>query len=328
MTSQVPNRYRQLLGIVLGTLISALCIWMVLSKVQWNILLGTLRSVGPVWISVALGLNGLRIGSLVWRWHFLLARQGGISWSLAFESLAVGYSANTLLPLRAGDAARMGGVAHFSNIPLGKITAAIILERLGDGISLLMMAGISLMFLPDKMMDLLDNVFLMDGNTLQIGGAFLLLLVVAAVLFRQILDRVFPGQAAVIRKLISDLKAGLITVRSPRMLTGWLGLSILTWLIEAATYLAVFFALDIGIPPSGGLVSCAWGSLVVMIPSAPGGFGSFELALQTLLAFYDCNPSQGLAASLLIHTIVLLPITMIGAIWIPKWVRSFSKTGT
>ena len=235
----------------------------------------TLRSVNPAWIGVALGLNALRIASLVWRWRFLLASQGRCSWGLAFESLAVGYSANTLFPLRAGDAARLGGVAHFSSIPFGGVSSAMILERLGDGFTLLLLAGVSLLFLPERMMKLFGNHFLMDSNTLLFGGAFVIFFVVGVVFFRLVLRRFYPNLASSIRKILADLMAGLGTVRSPRMLMGWLGLSLLTWGIEIATYFTVFLALDLGISPSGGLVACTWGSLVVMVPSAPGGFGSF-----------------------------------------------------
>ena len=159
-------------------------------------------------------------------------------------------------------------------------------------------------------------------------GYFVIVAIVGVIFFRLVLNRLLRALAARIRVLLADLKSGLGEARSPRLLIGWLGLSLLTWTIEVATYFAVLRSLGFGLPPTSSLVACSWGSLVVMIPSTPGGFGSFELAVQTLLSFYGCNPSEGLAASLLIHTMVLLPITLIGDIWIPKWVRNFTQGAT
>ena len=310
-------------GFVIGIAISGACLWFAFSRVNWPDLRVALDHVGHLWLGGALGVHLARILTLVWRWRVLLSSQGERRWKIALGSLAVGYAANTILPFRSGDLARIGGVSRLTGIPAGRVSAALLMERLGDALALVLLAAISLFFLPEGFWRLWRGPSPADSQLRITAALMAVILGCMVMVWKWILPRFSPRLAGRLTRFLAELRAGFVTSLAGRRQPAWIGLSLLTWLLEVVTYLFVLRAIGLPLMFWDSLVLCALGSLVVLIPGAPGGFGTFELAIQTLLGLYGYDPSQGLVASLLIHTMVLLPITLIGSVYMLKYTHAF-----
>ncbi|MFZ1269309.1 MAG: lysylphosphatidylglycerol synthase domain-containing protein, partial [Anaerolineae bacterium] len=60
------------------------------------------------------------------RWRVLLAGQPSLG--AAFQAANVGHALNILLPLRAGEAARIALLGRTTGLPLAEITASVVVE--------------------------------------------------------------------------------------------------------------------------------------------------------------------------------------------------------
>ena len=78
------------------------------------------------------------------RWAQLLDR-GTVKLRILFSSMMVGYTVNTLLPARLGEVARIYLLHKRAGIPAGRTLSTIILERLLDVATVVIILGIALL---------------------------------------------------------------------------------------------------------------------------------------------------------------------------------------
>src|SRR5512132_3596080 len=76
------------------------------------------------------------------RWQFLLAPIGPTRFSTAFQTTVIGFAASFLLPARAGEVLRPYLLARREQLPPTAAFATIILERLLDLVTVLLLFGV------------------------------------------------------------------------------------------------------------------------------------------------------------------------------------------
>src|ERR687887_616692 len=76
------------------------------------------------------------------RWQYLLAQIGPTRFSVAFQTTVIGFAASFLLPARAGEVLRPCLLARREQLPATAAFATIILERLLDLVTVLLLFGI------------------------------------------------------------------------------------------------------------------------------------------------------------------------------------------
>src|SRR5204862_1601035 len=81
----------------------------------------------------------------------------------AFFAVMIGYLANQAFP-RLGEVLKCTLLARYEKIPADKLVGTIILERLIDAISLLIVFGVTLIIQPGLYSRLADNVFTIAGE--------------------------------------------------------------------------------------------------------------------------------------------------------------------
>src|SRR5204862_6924816 len=93
------------------------------------------------------------------RWKLLIGSLGyHAKTSNAFFSVMIGYLTNQAVP-RLGEIAKCTMLARYENIPADKLIGTIILERVIDAITLLIVFGITLVIQPDIYTDLINAFF-------------------------------------------------------------------------------------------------------------------------------------------------------------------------
>jgi uncharacterized protein (TIRG00374 family) len=276
------------------------------------------------------------------RWRNILVPLGRIELRRLWPVVVVGYTANNVLPMRLGELIRAYYLGEREKINKAAVVATILIERLFDGLTLLFLIALVAFFLPvaDLFQDLAERTRIpWLILTLGFSVPFLALSVILLCLTRwpsrgiqilQGLANVLPKRAGV---LLADLIArsliGLSALKEPKKLLGLTALSFPVWLSEAGLYIVV--GISFGLHESLGnwptmvailLVTTCISNLGTSIPSTGGGVGPFEFFCQATLIFFGVAAPVASAYTLVVHAVLLLPVTVIGVLYL--WTENLS----
>jgi uncharacterized membrane protein YbhN (UPF0104 family) len=262
-----------LLKTVPGLLISAFFLWFTFRGFKLAEL-KSIRLVAPIWI---LGLVAGTCSSYwlrSYRWWRMM-RSTGARLRTCFRVFMTSLAANNILPLRLGDVMRIFTYAPDLNASPSVILSTVILEKLFDILTLV----------------LLLVVTVRTGNGLPLKTRILVrtLLVLDAI-----------------------AKIGLLGML-------WIFLlSLAIWLSESLLYFSamkmVALRTEAGAPLDWGapLQTVSLANFAFLVPSAPGGIGTFEWASQNALKIHNVAASAAGLFGLLIHVWLLVVITGVG----------------
>ena len=260
------------------------------------------------------------------RWQYLLAPIGPTRFANAFRFTVIGFAANTVLPARIGEVVRPYLLARREGLSIPATFATIILERLLDLVTVLLMFG-AFVFLFDPGLAAVNQALY---QKVKVGGALagvgaLAALVMVAVLARQHqhvsalvgrVSRVLPERLAVkVAHIAHMFVQGMAVMRDPRRLGQSLLLSVPLWLTIAAGIWLVTVAFHMTIPFTGSFLIVALLVVGVAAPT-PGAVGGFHLAFQIgTVVFYGVENDRAVGAAIVLHAVSFLPITLLGAIF-------------
>ena len=108
---------------------------------------------------------------------------------------------------------------------------------------------------------------------------------------------------------------GLMSLRSPANAIMILLTSILIWLLETGLYWSVNQALGLDLSFRQLMFLNGAVNLVLLIPAAPGGLGTFDAASRAMLEAYAIPSEIALGYTLVLRIALWLPITLLGAIY-------------
>src|SRR3954468_18729598 len=185
--------------------------------------------------------TGLTYGLRAYRWQYLLAPIGPTHFAVAFETTVIGFAATFLLPARAGEVLRPYLLARREGLPATAAFATIILERVLDLVTVLLLFGVFVLLGAPGMIAADPAVFgrVKLGGALAAAGAVAGLAVFFAVagpperLGRAALrvERVLPSRLAqAVARFVETFVQGLGVMRQPGRLLGSLLLSFPLWL--------------------------------------------------------------------------------------------------
>lgn len=318
------RRRRVWIGIGLSLLLGLVA----LRGVQLGDLLTAMGRIEPTALVIAVTLYFVDLLLRAWRWRLLLGRLGHFSiWSL-FIAMILGYAANNLLPVRAGDVARALAVSRLNRIGPAGVIGTVAIERLVDGLTIVALLAIMLPMVPGA-----DWIRL----TMLAGGVIFGLLMAVTLLVTRWRRSLLTWSAPLHRRLPAPLQARLLGYYEAT-LTGiggffsWptalatLGLSLLIWLVGALIYLAVGLAFGIAVPLWWWIVCICLVNLATALPLAPAGLGAFELVLIELLVMVGIHSATAAAATITLHAVLVVPVVVAGLICAWGWGLSLVPT--
>jgi glycosyltransferase 2 family protein len=236
-----------------------------------------------------------------------------------FPTVVIGYMANNVLPLRAGELVRSYLIGKQYSVRKTPVLATIAVERIFDGFTMLgfmMVATIFVTFTSDLqhlaiIAFAVFTVLLIGLFLLTLGGSFFdrLLQIILGPLPTTMADRV--------ERITQSFLSGLAVFRNRRDLLSVTFLSIAAWSCEASMYylIAVGFGADVREVMGFGatLMTTGVANMATLIPSSPGYIGQFEFGVQLVLSGALGVPqTQALAYAILVHAALYFPITLIG----------------
>ncbi len=253
------------------------------------------------------------------RWNMML-KPIGITPGLgtAFHSIMLGYFANLGIP-RIGEFVRAGALARKENAKFDKVMGTIVLDRLIDVLSLMIVFLITLLIssgkllnfinnnsrLGDKISNILNNPIFWVGLILGLAGMI--------IFFKsQKFKNTFIG-----KKIIGFLKGigeGIKSIKSVEKPGWFIFHSVFIWLMY---FLMNYVGFKAFVPTAhlgfkAAMTVFTFGSLGIVIPS-PGGMGTYHFLVIEALKLFGVNGSDGFSyANIIFFSVQIIGIILFG----------------
>lgn len=304
------------LRLLIGVLISAVFIWLALRGLHLQDVWFSLLSADYVWLIPSIAVYFLAVWARTWRWDYLLRPMKQIPLRRLFPVVVIGYMGNNVYPFRAGELLRSFVLRQQEDVSMSSSLATIVVERVFDGLVMLLFVFVALPFAPLPSDSIRLIVILGSAVFL---GALLVFLAVAAVPERFLLvtewfaNRLLPERVrepivAFARRFV----VGLAALRSGRGLVMIFLTSVVIWLLETVKYWFVMHAFDFSVSFFALMLMNGVVNLATTLPSAPGYIGTFDGPGIAVLTLYGVDPAIAAAYTLTLHAALWLPITLLG----------------
>lgn len=308
----------------LGLVISAVFLYLAFREINYSELWRTLQQVKAWWL-----VPGLLIyfGGMVvraWRWQYLLKPLKKVSIGNLFQILMIGYMGNNVFPLRMGEVLRAVVLKRRDDVSISGCLATIVVEKIFDAV---VVVGFVLLNLGQLAL-LPGGVSLsqVSGLATWAAGIFLfgLAVFVAVAMFPQpaqhflhkMISKIIPVRwREPVINIADKFLDGLKSLRSPKDAVMILLTSILVWLMETGLYWSVGRALNLELTFGQLLLLNGLVNMVLLIPAAPGGLGTFDATGRAVLEAYGIPAEPALGYTLILRIAIWVPITLLGTIY-------------
>ena len=310
--------------VTLSFLLGALILWLFLGQLEFGRVLDAMGEADPVWLFVAVFMQGVHLVIRSLRWRVLLSPlKRGISFYNLFSTTAMGYVLS-LVFFRIGEVVRPLLLGQREKISKSATVATCLLERLMDSMTVALLFGFYMVFLfeppaePSGAIDLAG----MRRSALVLGlailGAFPILYVVVRSrrTLLEFLDLRMGRRSFLLRVLHGFLSGFDAVSRGRIMTTAWLQ-SVVIWLVIAAAISASMRAFDLDAGFGDSLLVLALLTFGIAVP-VPGGVGALYLGQLGLVEFFGVEPNRAAATILATQTIIIGPVIIIGTLLLWK----------
>lgn len=292
--------------LAVGLAISIAFLALTMARVDLRETAAALANAAPAGILVAILLVLLELVIRAERWHYLLAPSRVVPRRLTFAYLNIGYFANALLPARLGDGARayLAGRA-FDLSPLVTL-GSIIVERVFDAVAILGVVVVAGLVVARGSEIAGSAAVLAAAVTVGLAVA-----VVAAIVVHRmgVFDRRW---GRLVREVLARIAEGGAALRARRGTATVLALTLIAFGVAICAFGAI--ATAVGLPLGFAEWALVLGVLALStaIPAAPGSLGTYEFVGVAALGILGADPSEALAATILVHVIATLPPALLG----------------
>lgn len=302
----------------LGLLVSVAFLSLALRGLKLEDVWGYMRSANYVWIIPGVIVYFAAVWARTWRWDYMLRPLKHVPLIRLFPVVVIGYMGNNVYPLRAGEVLRSFILREREEIPMSASLATVIVERVFDGLVMLMFVFVALPFTPIPGDDGTIRTLVIVASVV----FFLALIVFFALaampdLFYNLAEtisyKVFPSK--IHHPMLLFLKrflAGLESLRSFRSVLMIFLTSVVIWLLETVKYWFVMHAFDFQVSFFALMLMNGVVNLATTLPSSPGYIGTFDAPGIAVLELYGIPKEIATAYTLVLHAALWLPITLLG----------------
>jgi len=262
--------------------------------------------------AVLLYFAGLWVRTL--RWSSLLRAVHRCAPRDLFPVVTVGFMANNVLPLRAGELVRAYMLSNRRGVRASSVLATIAVEKVFDGLTMLLFMLVA--SLSVALTAQVRHVGLVAG--LLFGGLLFGLVVLTTEWPRQwLLERglgLLPARVAVpLGQAAHTFLDGLGILRRRGDLIAVAVASLGAWLLEASMYWVIAEGFGLGLSPGAVLLVTAVANLATLIPASPGYVGPFEAGILLALAgAVGVERGTALSYAIAVHAALYFPVTLVG----------------
>ena len=318
----------------LGLFISAVFLWLAFREVDFTLVWEKLKTTNLTYVLLGIASYFISLFIRTWRWRVLLLPMKPISVLRLFPVLSAGYMANNVYPARAGDILRTVLLRRKEDVPISASLATIIVEHLFDGIAILALVLLNLgqltRFAPNS-----QWLAIIEKGAFWLGlvfGLVLLIFIFLVILPEKmrvvsdwVINRLVPTRLREeLKNIIIKFSDGLRVLRSPLQSLLVLLQSVTIWIVETGLYWGVMKAMGFDLAFQSLLLIVGVVNLVLLVPAAPGGLGTFDAATKSMMEVFGVSPENALSYALLLRAALWVPVTLVGAFFFVK--EGFSLT--
>ena len=309
---------RRWLIIVIGLVVSLAFLWYALRDLHLGEVWTVLRGAHYGWLVPGVAVYFVSVWFRAWRWGFLLRGSRRVSANRLFPVVVIGYMGNDILPFRLGEVLRAYVLWRKEGINVGTTLTTAVLERLFDGLTMVLFVLFGLLFVP--LSAFLSRLVTAAAAAFFSALVVFLFLAARPDLLRRIahalIGRLVPARfRPPLVGLVDGIVAGLESLRSGRDVLVLFGVTLWVWILETAKYWLVSLAFaDLRVPYVGVVLMGGAVNLLTALPSLPGYIGTFELGIKILEGIGAPAAAAG-SYVLVLHAILLLPVTLLGLVF-------------
>ena len=304
--------------VFIGLLISAVFLYLAFRNVNIPEMVEALEKANYWWLLPGIVMMFISLGIRAYRCQFFLLSIAKVPIKKLFSSMMIGYMANNVLPLRLGEIMRALAIGNSAKISRTSAFATILVERIIDVISLLMILGFTVFF-----HEFPPNI--KNAGLIIFAGS--VLLVVFIVLLMEKTDRTIrfvwwlgsPLPRRIRKSINKNLRkflGGFEVFRQTQHYPTIIVQSILLWVLYGGIIYVTFFAFDLKIEENSqmivSLVILVMISIGIMIPSSPGFIGTYHYLCQQGLALFGVAETDALSFAIVLHVSNYIPMTLVG----------------
>ena len=236
------------------------------------------------------------------RWRLLIEPLGFVpSKANTFFAVLIGYLANQAVP-RLGEVLKCTVLARYEKIPADKLIGTIILERIIDAITLLIIFGITLAIQPNLYSRITDAFFTSSKQKEEkkiaawilglIILAFILIVIAAWMIIKK---KKFKDLALLLKKISQSILQGISAIKHLKKRKLFILFTVALWTLYLSGGYMGFMALQetspYGIREAFTVLSA--GSIGMIV--TPGGIGAYAYMIQKTMHLYGLNEGIALA---------------------------------
>lgn len=302
--------------LLLGLLVSAIFLYFALRGLHLAEVGNALRTANYWWIAPGIGVYFLGLWARSWRWHYTLRHFKPIPLTRLYPLICIGYFGNNIYPFRAGEVIRSYVLRRKEGIPISSSLATVIIERVFDGLVMLLFVFLALPFTPQ----------LPSGYRNAVVGLTVLLLIATfffvwmaaqpqrmATVYHWFAERLLPQR---IRRRTDELytrfMAGLESLSRPADVLMIFAASVVIWLMETVKYWFVMHAFDFSVSFLVLMLMNGLVNLATTLPSAPGYIGTFDTPGIEVLKRFGVEANLAASYTFTLHAALWLPVTLVG----------------
>lgn len=313
--SQGGSSRRALIQRLVEISVSLAFLFLALRGINLKALAAALQQAEYIWLLPAIAITlGILVVKAV-RWQLLFLPEHHLPFAPVFTALCAGYLASNVLPARLGEVVRVVLLVSEEPVGVARTVSTIVVERLLDVLSLLLMLLLLLPFitLPPAMTRAAQSL----GILALVGSAVLLLLSFwkerVLRLTRSLLSRIRFLDRPVVYEGLGHLIDGFATLRG-RLGLVLVALSLLSWLGSVAVAWCVSQAFAMTVPVAGIAFALVVVALGMVVPSSPGYIGVFHYLATVALAPFGVSREVALSFALVWHGLNYIELSLVGLI--------------
>ncbi len=312
-----------------GFLISLIFLWLSAKKIDLDALKLGLTNVNYIYTIPAVLLTVLTYFFRSIRWKYLLRSVQNVSLYHLYSATMIGVMANYLFPARLGELVRAYVLGEKTSVRKSAVFATIVIERILDGLAILLYLVILLLVLDYPFPVWLRSAFYISTCIYILALAFLILFSIYPNIILKWLCKLFSFLPAALYKKISTILEsftyGLSFFKSKKDL--WISslLSLVVWIPWGFVIYIMFFSVGLKLSILVAFFLLTMLCIGIMIPSAPGFIGIVQFIFVAGLGLFDVPRAQALGYSFIYHLTQYVPLVLVGLYFLFREGFSFSQ---
>ncbi len=302
-----------------GLALSALMVYLSIRGIDFQGVADGFQTIHYGYVLPALALLFLMQLLRSFRWGLILSPLAEIDQLSLFSVTSVGFLAIVAIPARLGELARPYLITKKSNLKMSSALGTIVVERVLDSLTVLVIAVFVLFFIPLPPWLVRASVLFLLA-TLALLTTMILMIVKREASLRVLapLIRKLPaGFAEGLNRLIGHFIEGFRIMIDPALLISVTGLSLLIWLIDVLAIYLLLLAFGFQLPVSAAFVLMIILIVGIAIPTAPGFIGNWHYFCILGLSLFDIPRTEALTFAIIFHALSIGLVVVLGVAFLP-----------